>query len=784
MRTLAEITHKFRWLIIALWMCLAGALGYIAATGTRFTPDYRVYFAPDNPELVAYDAMQQTYAGDDNIFIGIHTTEGDVFTPAILSLIEELTEQSWQIPHSQRVDSITNYQHIRAEEDEIVISSLVEYVDDLSEADIHRIRTIALSESVLQGKLLSEDGKTTGIFVTLNFPGTDHREHVPETINYVRDMMAKIEPAYPDLKFVLSGTAVISYALDEMTVQDLSQLGPILFVILLALIWGLLRSFKYSLVIGLVIALSAIGAMGLAAATGITLTTASVIAPVIILTLAVADAVHFIASVRESGQVGVNAVARALEVNFKPITLTSLTTLIGFLSLNFSASPPFRDLGNISAMGVGLAWMISVTLVPALCSLVKVKSAQVSLFQNWDWDKFADMVIVRRKVILALSGLSALICLALVPLNRLDDRVVEWFGPSTQIRQDVDFLTETLTGPYRMDFSLYVQEGEAISSPAYMRDVDAFASWLRGQPGVLHVDALSDVMRRLNRAMNAGNDAYFNLPDSNEAGAQYLLLYEMSLPYGLDLTTQMTFDKTASRVTATLANVSSAETRALKARAEEWVRQNLQHATSSQGTGTMVMFAFVSKHTINSMLYGTGLAFVLISATLLITLKSVRLGILSLVPNILPVLVTFGLWALTVGQIGVVASSIAATTLGLVVDDTVHFLAKYHKGRYRHRLSVHDGIRLAFRQTGPAMLTTTIVLVAGFSVLMLSDFLINWQMGVLTAVTVAVALALDFLLLPTLLMLFDKDAFCPCKTCTCEDEDHIHTGQFQSNRSV
>lgn len=702
---------------------------------------------------------------------GLHAREGDVFTPRILQLIEEVTEKSWQTPHAQRVDSLTNYQHIRAKDDDIIISSLAEDSANLSSEDLNIIRGIAVNEPLLRNRLVAPDGKTTGIFITLNFPGDDHRLHVPETVSYIRDLVAQIRSDYPDIQVSLSGTAIISYALDEVAVEDLSQLAPALFIILLVLIWAILRSVRYSLMIGLVTILSAVSAMGLAAAIGITLTTASVSAPVIILTLAVADAIHFVSSVRGSSQTGRPAIAEALQINFKPITLTSITTLIGFLSLNFSASPPFRDLGNIAAMGVVLAWGISVTLVPALAGVIGSTQGKAAPLRLMDWEKFADIIIVRRTPILVLSGLLTILCLGLIPLNRLDDQVVDWFGEETQIRQDIEFLVENLTGPYRMDFSLATANGDSIAQPEYLHDVDAFAGWLKSQPGVLHVDAFTDVMRRLNRAMNNGDEAFYSLPDNTQSSAQYILLYEMSLPYGLDPTAQVSFDKTATRVSATLDKITSAETRALTVRAKEWAEQNLKHANASAGTGTAVMFTFVSERTINGMLYGTGLAFLLISLALLLALRNLRLGLLSLLPNILPVMMTFGIWAVTVGEIGIVASSIAATTLGLVVDDTVHFLSKYHYARYHHRLAVHDGIRQAFKLTGPAMLTTTIVLGAGFSVLMLSDFLINWQMGILTAITVTMALLLDFTLLPTLLMVFDRDQFCNCKTCACSHQE-------------
>jgi len=617
-------------------------------------------------------------------------------------------------------------------------------------------------------RLVARDGAAAGVFVTLSYPGDDHQVHVPETVEFVRDIAANLQAEHPDLRIALSGTAVISYSLDEMTVRDLSVLAPILFLVLLVVLAILIRSVSGTIAASVIVVVAAMSAMGIAALIGIRLTTASVIAPIIILTLAVADSVHFIASAQDAmdgGRSKRDALIESMRVNFEPIFLTSLTTLTGFLSLNFSASPPFRDLGNVTALGVLFAWAASIILLPALLDFLPLRSGRSGQASAKMFGAIADLVVIGRRPILFLTIVIALAFAALAPQNRLDDQVMEWFGERTQIRQDTDFITENLTGPYRIDFAVSAFEPGAVAEPSYLQDLDRFAIWLRSQPEVLHVDSFTDVMRRLNRSMNDGSQAFYRLPETRDLAAQYLLLYELSLPYGLDLTTQMSFDKSSTRLAATLANISSAEVRQFKSRAEEWARSNLSNATTSEGAGTIVMFAFVSERTINSMLGGTAIAFLLISLTLVVALRSVRLGLLSLIPNVLPVVIAFGIWAITVSQIGVVASAIAAMTLGLVVDDTVHFLSKYHRARRELRLNVHDGIRFAFEHVGGALFTTTVVLVAGFSVLIFSDFLINWQMGVLTVMTIAIALALDFLLLPALLMLLDREKFCSCRTC-------------------
>ncbi len=738
------------------------------AGNLTMTSDYRVFFSKTNPELVASDHFERTYTSNDSALIAIKPVEGDIFQNEILSLLTEVTERSWQLPYVIRVDSPINFQRIEAVGDDITIGNLVPTVPSRSLEELNALRKTAMAQPLLVERLVSVDGKTAGILLTLKFPGEEHSLHLPDAIHAIRTFLAELRADHPGVHFAVTGMAPLTYAMDEITIRELTLLLPLMLLVLTVIMLILLRSISAVLATLLVVSLSAAGAMGFAGFVGIKLTTASVVAPIIILTVSVADSIHLISSLLEERRDGRDlhaAIAEALRVNAEPIFLTSLTTAIGFLSLNFADSPPFRDLGNITTVGVLIAWVLSMTLLPSLLVLFGIRQPSRRKRDN-DWvDSMADFVVLNRRPILFITAGFALTTLISISLNTLDDRFLNWFDPSMEARRDADFVTDNLTGPYQIEFSLASRLNASIAEPDYLTDVEAFGNWLSEQPGVAHVYSVPDVMKRLNQAMNGGNPEFFRLPEQADLAAQYLLLYELSLPYGLDLTTQMNLDKSASRLTVTTLAISSAETRDIKYRAEQWLRLNTNFIEPAEATGTSIMFAFVSKRVIESMLYGTGFAILLISATILITLRNIKIGLLSLLPNILPVTITFGIWGLLVGEIGIIGSTIAASTLGLVVDDTVHFLSKYHRARKEHRLSTHDGIRFAFEHVGRAMITTTFVLAAGFYVLTFSNFLMNWQMGVLTIMTILTALILDLLLLPAILMWLDREKECECATC-------------------
>jgi predicted RND superfamily exporter protein len=450
-----------------------------------------------------------------------------------------------------------------------------------------------------------------------------------------------------------------------------------------------------------------------------------------------------------------SAIVDSLRINMQPIFLTSLTTIIGFMSMNFSDAPPFRDLGNIVAMGVAAAFVFSVTFLPALLAVLPVRVRPGSTRRTQRMDRFADFVVARRNMLFWGMGVIVIALVAFIPCNELNDEFVKYFDESIDFRVATDFATEHLTGIYTIDYSLGNGEDGGINEPAFLQDVERFANWYREQEGVLHVNTITDIMRRLNKNMHADDEAWYRLPDERDLAAQYLLLYEMSLPYGLDLNNQIDINKSATRVTVTLESVSSNELLEIEARAQRWLAGNAPYMQSS-GASPSVMFAYIGQRNIRSMLIGTSIALVLISMILVFALRSVKIGLISLVPNLVPAGMGFGLWGLLYGQVGLGMSVVMGMTLGIVVDDTVHFLSKYLRARREQGLDSGDAVRYAFHTVGIALVVTTLVLVAGFMVLTQSAFKINSDMGLLTAITIGFALIADFIFLPPLLMKVDK----------------------------
>jgi uncharacterized protein len=748
---------RFRWLIIPFTLLIVLA----AASGARFlgfSTDYRVFFSKDNPQLVAFETLQNTYTKNDNVMFAVEPKNGKVFTRETLAIIEEITQASWKIPYSIRVDSVTNFQYTWADGDDLVVQDLVENSHSLSNLQLQEKQAIALAEPLLLNRLITQKSDITGVNITINRPQKSITE-TPEVIAFAREMKDTFQKKYPDVNIYLTGVVFMDNAFSEAGEGDMKSLVPFMYGIVLIIMAFSLRTFWGTLTTILIMAFSILTGMGLAGWSGILLTPISANAPTIILTLAVADSIHILVTLlyeMRHGKSKYDAIRESLRVNHQPVFITSLTTAIGFLSLNFSDSPPFRDLGNIVAIGVMAAYFYSVFFLPAMIAILPLRVKAVSSSKNSFIDSLGDWVIKRQNflfwgMIIVITFLSIQI-----PKNIIDEKFNEYFDTRYQFRIDNDYVIEHLTGFESIEYSLGAGESGGISNPEYLKKVDEFANWYRKQPGVMYVQTLTDTMKRLNKNMHADDESYYRLPEERDLSAQYLLLYELSLPFGLDLNNQINIDKSSTRFTAILESVSTDQALNLEKRAQKWLKENAPPEMASHGASPLIMFSHIAQRNIYSMMTGTALALLLISAILIAVLRSFKLGLLSTIPNLVPMLMTFGIWGWLVGEIGLAVSVVAPVALGIIVDDTVHFLSKFRRARIELGKSTEDAVRYSFHTVGTALFLTSVILVCGFLVLTFSGFRMNAQLGFMTTVSILCALIADFLFLPALLMKLDR----------------------------
>ena len=483
-------------------------------------------------------------------------------------------------------------------------------------------------------------------------------------------------------------------------------------------------------------------------------------APGLMLTLAVADNVHVLTTMFHRVRQGDSkhaAIAKSMQVNLKAIFLTNVTTIIGFLSMNFSDSPPFRDMGNLVGTGVAVDLVNSILLLPALMAVLPVHIHPRRERAPWiDMNRVADFVIRRRRSLLAsMLALTALASTGILRIE-LDDNFLTYFDDTFEFRRATDFLTKNLTGWDVIEYSLGSGQSGGITDPEYLAVVDRFADWYRRQPKVVHVSAITDTMKRLNQDMHGGDAGYYRIPDQRELAAQYLLFYELSLPFGTDLNGQIDVDKSAARFTVVLQSMSAKELSRMEAVARRWLDTNAPACMHADATGLSLIWARITQRNIGSMLFASFMEIVIIAGLMFLVLRSVKFVVIFLIPNLVPPFIAFGIWGLAKGHVGLALSVIIAMTLGIIVDDTIHFFVKYFAARREHGMSPEQAVRHAFQTVVAAIGITTVVLVAGFLVMTLSHYKMSAEMGMMCAMVIGLALMSDFFLTPALLMKFDR----------------------------
>ncbi|PCJ60610.1 MAG: RND transporter [Planctomycetota bacterium] len=756
-----RVILKWKYLVALIAILGAVAIGS-GAQHLSFSTNYRDFFGEDNPQLRAFEEMQNVYTKDDNVLFAIEAKEGDIFTKENLIAIREMTLASWQVPYSTRVDSITNFQHTKAEEDDLLVKDLVEEDEELNQSTLAEIKNVALNDPLLINRLISPIGNITAINITFELP-TGDMTATPKVASYVAEMQKIYQKTYPQFNFYLTGMVMMNNTFSESAQKDMKSLIPLMYAAIALGLLILTRTITGTFGALMLLILSIIAGMGLGGWIGVRLTPISMVAPTVILTVAVADSIHILISIIQALKRGVkkdDAIVEAMEINFQPVFLTSITTAIGFLSLNFSDTPPFHDYGNMTAMGVMTAFVLSVTFLPAIISIfpifIKATEKDNQNTKSPFFKRYVEFLINKQKIIRIAFLLFAVGIVAFISKIELNDEFVKYFDKDISFRSDTDIISEKLTGIYTISYSLKSNKEGGISSPKYIQKMEEFKIWLAKQQYVKHVNSLSDTYKKLNKNMHADQEAFYKIPDSKELAAQYLLLYEFSLPFGLDLNTTINLDKSATRLNVTLENVSTVTMRDFEVKSNKWIKREAAGIFEGIASSPTLMFAHISERNISAMITGTILTITLVTFIMMIALGSIRFGLLTLVPNALPVIMTFGVWGLLIQRVDMSVSIIAGLTLGIVVDDSIHFMAKYLRARKKNGLSPEESIHYAFEHVGKAIVSTSIILIVGFAIVSTSSFKMNWSMGTMSAITVLFAFLADFIFLPPLLLWFER----------------------------
>ncbi|MGI0119263.1 efflux RND transporter permease subunit [Zooshikella sp. RANM57] len=765
-----SLTH---WLLCYPKTALVGCLLLVLLSCTGLAKlwisiDYQVYYANDDPYRLALNNLESQYGKTQNAYLVIQNKndKANAVTPEALQALHELTQAAWQIPFSQRVTSVTNYKYIQAQGDDIQVEPLLDSPASLSSAEIKSALQRLQREPAVNQLLLGKDQVMNAVNVGLHLPDNPIAE-TRQVTQYIRSMLAEFKQRYPQLEFFASGSVFADEVFAVATEQDLLTLIPLSYAVLVVFLVVLLRSVRAMVLVLTLVTLSVTIAFGIKGWLNPVISPVTAFAPSMIMIIAVADCIHLLNGFMYHCRQGLNASAAVIEtlrLNTRPVILTSVTTIIGFLAMNFSSSPAFHDLGNVVAIGVGAALLLALVMLPAFLLIKPIPvTANASIISRL-MPYLAKKLVQHPYAFLVGSLLLSLLLISGLSQNKINETFIAFFDNSFEFRQNAEAIDHHLTGLHRIDYILPTDKAEGIFQPSYQQTLAELSHWLRQQPEVAHVETYSDIIKRLNQALHGDKPTQYTIPEKAELIAQYQLLYELSLPYGHDLNNRISFNHDATRLTVRLWLTDSATILAFDQRVQSWLEKhalNILQAQqkaglSSQGIGIDMMFAHIALNNIPAMYYGTLVALLLISFIIIGALRSLKVGSLGMLTNLFPIMISFGLWGWLSGQVGLSISVVASLTLGLVVDDTVHFLHRYLHARRHQGLPPSQALTTTLESSGVAIVTTSVVLAASFAVLAASHYTPNAQLGLLTAITIIFALVIDLLLLPPLLFLLDQ----------------------------
>ena len=757
----AKLLIKYRYLSIGLVIIVVCLLA-TGLTKLTFNPDLETYFPEGHPAVIRYNEIDDMFIPTDNLIIAVHSNEGTLFNGDSLKVIEELTKKSWTIPYSVRVDSLTNYSYVKSVNDDLIVEPFIEEAEKKSIEFFEKRENLVAGEDIIYKSLISEDKKTSVVSIIVDPPGPNKEDQNTELINYILGFIEPIKESNENLDIRLLGNPYLDYISPRIVKAEMPVVMPLMLLLIFFIVFLMIRSYVAVLATFVVILMSLIATFGSIGILGSPLNQMVTTIPILIITLALADCIHLFSIYFQNRVKGISSkesMEKSLEMNIQPLFLTTISTCIGFLCLNFIEVAPLRDFGNAVAIGIGFAFIFTIFFIAPIVSFFEVKTASKVTKQTRFSTSVGSFILKNgNKLIFSITSISFLILLC-IPMNELDENPTQMYAEGfTSFSSDTLWLDEKLSVTFPVNFLATNEEGQ-VSDPDFLKILDKFSVWLEEREQVNHVTSLANNMKNLNKSMHGDDPEWKKIPENADLSAQYLFFYEMSLPMGLDLNSSISQDRKSTKISATLKDMSANEFKEFNNEVLGYLQQNNLENMISEPSSFRVIFTYMVEAIVNSLLYGLFIGILLITLIIGLFFRSYLLPALSIFPNILPIGMGFGLWGLFVGDVGFMVAVGMGSTLGVIVDFTVHFLSKYELARKEFKKSVEESVIYSFETVGFALIIMTVVLALGFSVLNLVTFIPIQDFAKFSVICFIGGLIINFLFLPNLLIKFDKRKF-------------------------
>ena len=748
------VQHRFKLAVVALLVTIIGGWG---VQFMRFDGTNESLFAEADEYKAEVDQARVDFPSSAPRLTMTFEVDGDIFNLRTLTAIDELTRRYIEIDSAIALSSILTYRVSEADKEILGRSYLFPDLDDITEADLQQIKTIALNDEDLTQARLTSAGNVTlaTISYSVSEDTSEARLAVAESAVVLRDSLRQ---QYPDIRIYLVGGPMFERDSNLAREKDNKVLLPLVVVAGVLLLWFCLGSLLSSIALAVVALTTIIVTVGTHALLDIPLNQISRLGPAVAGIVAFADGIHVLSVYAQKILRGTDrkqALIESININFRPIALATVTTTMGFLSLNLSSAPAIYGFGNIVAIGVIWAFFFTVFLLPAMILLIPARSIARPLGVSGFIEGVLRLVARREKTLFwGFLGLIA-VTLFVLPLNKLDNDPFDFIDEGSDLSVVVEIQQREFENDRGLAFVVRSNEYYGITNRDFLDKVDDIATQLEADPQISWVSTYTDYLKLRNKAANDDDEAYEVIPEDQLTVIDYLVGYQLVAEIDPNLGQIFNKDYSAIYLYVATSELSDEEILQLANKidvlAENYASESFQ-VTHANNT---ILGARLNQIISTELFTGFSLSLVMITLTMMIGLRSLRYGLLSIAPNVFPITIVFGLWGLIEGNLSPYVLMLLAVSIGLVVDDSVHVLSKYKTARDSGKSpgeSIEESISLA----GSAITITTLWMSVGIALMGFSSTTIFQNLTSIITPIIVVALFLDLLFLPSLLTRFDS----------------------------
>jgi hydrophobe/amphiphile efflux-3 (HAE3) family protein len=748
---------RFRWQAVLLIVLLTAFFAY-QMQGLFFDNSNDIWFVKGDRTLEIMDKFKATFGNDEFVFILFDTK--DFFQPDTIRRIGRLADDlETHVPYVKDMTWLGNVEHIEGVKGGVEINDLIENIPDTAE-EMAKTKEKALNEKTWLNNLISPDGLVAGLILEMDSYPEDRLDPRNEVALAVKNILAKSE--HRALKAYVVGEPILHHDYNELANSEAGFFFGICLLIQMGILFWVARGVRGIVVPLVIVVLSVLWTMGMIGVMGLTLNLFIILVPTLLICVGIGDSMHFISEFQDQCIHGLKrrqAVIEAVARVGLPCLITSLTTAIGFLSFLSTRIKPFREMGIYAAIGVMAAFVLTLILVPVFYSFGKdqVRSRKISDSHRvhhdfWDriLEKICRIVIGYPKTVLLMF-----ICLSIVSVIgyqsvEVETNTAKMLSRKLPIRQAYDYVDDRMGGSMSLEVMLNTGKKDGVKDPVFLKQMDTFQQFMEDHPLTTKTSSVLDILKKMRRALHENKSEYYGIPETKDGTSQYLFLYETS--GGENLDKLVSFDYDIARLTARTKTLDTKDVRRFITDVKDFAQKNFGPAVKVEVTGYAGWFKKLNDLVGEGQKQSFITALIVITLVLIVVMGSLRLGLISMVPNVFPVLITLGLMGFAGIYMDTPLMSFSAVIIGVAVDDTIHFMMRFRR-EFERLGNYADSLRTTLSTAGRPVTFTTITLVLGFSVLAFSNVSGIAKYGLLSSFAFLWALLADFFFMPAFLLL-------------------------------